>query len=321
MSIPGNESSGSGPSRRQFMHRAATVAGVAAATGPITTTARGDAQPSLPTVPFGEHRITRLILGGNPIYGHSHFNRLYSQTLRRYHTSDRVMSLLRRSQEVGIHAWQNSYTERTLADLLRHRREGGTMNWILLGKTDWARNPGVINEVAKLKPLGISQHGHLVEQSRREKQLRVVEDLLKRTRDTGVMVGFSCHNPQMIEIAEERGWDVDFYMTSMYYMNRTDAMVRKILGDDLPYGEKYLPSDPPRMCKMIRQTRKPCLAFKTLAAGRRSDSPAAIRQALAWVYDHIKPTDALILGMYNQESDQVGQDADIVRSILTPPTG
>ena len=149
----------------------------------------------------------------------------------------------------------------------------------------------------------------------------VVEDLLKRTRDTGVMVGFSCHNPQMIEIAEERGWDVDFYMTSMYYVNRTPAMYRKILGEDLPHGEKYLPSDPPKMCKMIRQTRKPCLAFKTLAAGRTSNSPAAIRQSLAWVYDHIKPTDALILGMYNQESDQAGQDAEIVRSILTSTTG
>ena len=317
MSIPGNESSGSGPSRRQFMHRAATVAGVAAATGPITTTARGDAQPSLPTVPFGEHRITRLILGGNPIYGHSHFNRLYSQTLRRYHTSDRVMSLLRRSQEVGIHTWQNSYTERTLADLLRHRREGGTMNWILLGKTDWARNPGVINEVAKLKPLGISQHGHLVEQSRREKQLRVVEDLLKRTCDTGVMVGFSCHNPQMIEIAEERGWDIDFFMTSMYYMNRTEAMYKKLLGDDLPYGEKYLPSDPAKMCEMVRQTQKPCLVFKTLAAGRLSNSPAAIKRALTWVYDNIKPTDAVILGMFNQLSDQVAQDTEIVRDILS----
>ncbi len=241
--------------------------------------------------------------------------------MRSYHTPERVMALLRRCEASGIDTWQNSYTPRTLSDLLRHREEGGKMNWVLLGKTNWVDDPRVIEEVAKQKPMGISQHGALVERCRREKKLVQLEDLLKRTRDTGVMVGFSCHNPQMIEIAEERGWDIDFFMTSMYYMNRTEAMYKKLLGDDLPYGEKYLPSDPSKMCGMIRRTKKPCLAFKTLAAGRLSNSPASIKRALSWVYANIKPTDAVILGMYNQLSDQVAQNTDIVRQILSARTG
>ena len=33
-------------------------------------------------------------------------------------------------------------------------------------------------------------------------------------------------------------------------------------------GEPYFEKDPERMCKMIRQVKKPCFAFKILAAGR-----------------------------------------------------
>ena len=45
-------------------------------------------------IQLGTRRVTRLILGGNPVYGHSHFNRLYSQQLRDYHTPERVVDLL-----------------------------------------------------------------------------------------------------------------------------------------------------------------------------------------------------------------------------------
>ena len=32
----------------------------------------------VPTVPFGQYQISRLIMGDNPIYGYSHFNQLLS---------------------------------------------------------------------------------------------------------------------------------------------------------------------------------------------------------------------------------------------------
>ena len=55
----------------------------------------------LPTIALGPHRVTRLILGGNPIYGHSHFNRLYSQHLIDYHTPERVVELLQATTAAG----------------------------------------------------------------------------------------------------------------------------------------------------------------------------------------------------------------------------
>ena len=63
-------------------------------------------------------------MGGNPIYGHSHFNKLYSQHLKDYHTPDRVVELVRACQQAGVNTWQNSYAPRTLEDVERCRAEG-----------------------------------------------------------------------------------------------------------------------------------------------------------------------------------------------------
>ena len=108
-----------------------------------------------------------------------------------------------------------------------------------------------------------------MERLHRQGKHDILTDLLKRIRDQGVLVGLSAHDPRLIEVAEEAGWDVDYYMGCLYYLTRPKDELRKLLGDDLPLGEIYLPSDPPRMFEVIRSVKKPCLVYKVLAAGRR----------------------------------------------------
>src|SRR5262249_47731676 len=108
-----HESAGGAPTRRDFLHRAAGAGAGAAAGGAAGAAAAGEA-PLLPTVKLGPHAVTRLILGGNPIYGYSHFNRLLSRHMTDWHTPERVVELLKRCEQAGVNAWQNSYAERTL---------------------------------------------------------------------------------------------------------------------------------------------------------------------------------------------------------------
>ena len=51
--------------------------------------AAAERQRTLPTIKLGKHDVTRLIIGGNPIYGHSHFNRILSQYMVAWHTPER----------------------------------------------------------------------------------------------------------------------------------------------------------------------------------------------------------------------------------------
>jgi hypothetical protein len=72
------------------------------------------------------------------------------------------------------------------------------------------------------------------------------------------------------------------------------------------------------MFKVIRAVKKPCLAYKVLAAGRRINSAAEVRKCFEEALANVKPTDALIVGMYQQFGDQVGDNAAIVREICAP---
>jgi copper oxidase (laccase) domain-containing protein len=69
------------------------------------------------------------------------------------------------------------------------------------------------------------------------------------------------------------------------------------------------------MFKVIQAVRKPCLAYKILAAGRRVDSPAQVQQSFETAFANLKRTDALIVGMWQQHSDQVTENAAFVRKL------
>ena len=321
---PLNEKSGKklegGQSRRGFLGQVSTLT-VVAATADV---ARGqadaappdpDALPNLlPTSQVGPHRITKLILGGNPIYGHSHFNRLYSQHLRDYHTTERVVELLRDSVNAGVNTWQNSYTMRTVSDVLRCRDEGIPFHWLLLGKGDWVRDPSIIETAATYKPDGISPHGSSSERLHREGNLKLLRDMLKRIRQTGALVGLSAHNPEVIEIAEDQGWDVDYYMCCAYYLSRPESEFKEMLGE-VPLGELYLRSDRERMMKIVKNASKPCLVYKVLAAGREVLTSRGIHNAFKFALDNMKQNDAMIVGMFQEFGDQVKMNARIVREL------
>jgi hypothetical protein len=67
------------------------------------------------------------------------------------------------------------------------------------------------------------------------------------------------------------------------------------------------------MFQAMRQTMRPCLAFKILAAGRLSENRSWVEQAFRQTLQSIKPGDGLIVGIYDQYSDQPAEDADFTR--------
>ena len=120
--------------------------------------------------------------------------------------------------------------------------------------------------------------------------------------------------PAVVDTIESKGWDLDYYMTCVYERHRTKEDLEKLLGQaPIPVGEVYLPNDPPRMFRMVRQTKRICLAFKILAAGRLSEHKPWVEQAFRDTFASIKPTDAVIVGMYDHDSDQPAENADFVR--------
>lgn len=298
-------------SRRSFL---GSAAGFAALASPAARAASQPAQAVLPKVRFGKTEITRLIIGSNPFYGYSHFNRILDQSMRDWYTQDRRMEVLHDCERHGINTWQVHYDPQLAEDFRRYRGEGGRMHLVLLASPDLVSKPNLLTEAAKLGPLGIAHHGNVTDDRFRAGEKGKVREFLKAVRESGVMVGLSTHNPAVVDTVEGEGWDLDYYQTCFYRVTRTAAEAREAYGE-APIGEIYMEKDPERMCTMIRQTKRPCLAFKLFGAGRLL-RPGQVEAAFRFAFANIKPTDPVMVGMFPKYSDQVGENTALVRKIL-----
>ncbi len=272
--------------------------------------------PDLPRVQIGGLSVSKLIIGDNPMYGYSHFNKLLSSHYVEWHTPDRVMEALRRAEEAGINAWQNSLTERSVSDAQRYLKEGGGVHWFALSWSDeWYRNPSKATEDARHGPVAMAPHGGGVgDRCFREGKLDLLKDILKRIRDAGTLVGLSAHDPRLVETAEERGWDVDYYMTALYHLSAARREFAQKFGHE-PMGEIYLREHRDRMLDVVSRVSKPCIVYKVLAAGRAIQSRDRIRSEFAYALKRMKLNDALLVGMYQKYGDQIGENAALVAEL------
>lgn len=260
--------------------------------------------PQLPKVPFGDTYITRLISGGNPLVGNSHFTPELSREMAEYFSAEEVVKYFHRLVENGIDTLQARGDYRVLQWLELFKREGGKLQWIVQTASEMHDVFENIRLLAATRPIGIYHHGSQTDKWWIEGTIDKVKDYLKCIRDQGVQVGLGTHTPEVIEYAEEHDWDVDFYMACFYNLNRKPRESTVISGrhDDT---EVYPEEDPVRMSQVIRATDKTCLAFKVLAAGRRCRSQEAVREALTFAFANIKPKDAVVVGMFDKHTDQI----------------
>jgi hypothetical protein len=297
----------------------ATVSSAHGAEPPAPTQAQR--QPELPTVAFGQHRITRMIIGSNPLYGYSHFNKWLDAHYSEYFTPEQKLRLLLHAEQMGINTWQVHYNDQPAGnspvdDFKRYRAAGGKMNLVLLADFALMKDYKLVPEVVQtMQPLSIAHHGGVTDNKFRDGQKQSIRDFLKAVHDAGVMAGVSTHNPGVVDVAESEGWENDYYMTCLYRVSRTVEETRAEFGE-APLGESFMERDPERMYKMIRATKKPCLAFKVMGAGRNIDSPQHVEQVLRTAYASIKPTDAVIVGMYGKFKDEAAENTALARKIL-----
>jgi hypothetical protein len=290
-------------SRREFLVRLGVlpIAAMAAQRG-VSFAQAGEA--GLPRIKFGRVSLSRLVCGANPFNAGSHLSVFVNRQMRQYYTPEQILKTLRRCQEVGINCWQSGSDK--YKTYRRFIDGGGKMHYLSINS-----DPAEIEPISKAGGLGIAHHGETTDNLFKAGKLDKIHDFLKRVRDAGLMVGVSTHMPAVIEAVEDKGWDVDYYMACVYERHRSEAELKKLLGRvPIHVPEVYLQEDPPRMFKVIRQTKRPCLAFKILAAGRLSERKAWVEKAFRETFQSIKENDAVIVGIYDEYSDQPAEDAE-----------
>lgn len=167
----------------------------------------------------------------------------------------------------------------------------------------------------------IYHHGTHTDNSWHEGRIEQVRDFVHCIHDQGLPAGIGTHIPEVIEYIEDKGWDTDFYMCSFYNLARGYKNAPATDRDAYAKGE-FAPADPRRMSAVMRRVSKPCNGFKILAASRKCTDPQATRAAFRFALDNVKPTDIIDVGMFQKYKNQVKENTDLVRELLsTQATG
>jgi len=272
----------------------------------------------IPQVPFGNSdlSVTRLISGGNPLCGNSHLSPELNEEMRDYFTPEQVVAYLHDLQAAGINTVQaRGDYHRILHWIELFRREGGKLHWIAQTASEMADVFQNIRVIAAAGAIGIYHHGSRTDKFWFEGEIDRVNDYLKAIRDTGCQVGLGTHIPEVLDYAENKGWDIDFYMACFYNIstrNRESALVDPNSAGQVAQ-ERFEHDDRIKMCRQIMATEKTCLAFKILAASRLCQTEKDVRDAFAFAFSNIKARDAVVVGMFPKHTDQI--EANVLHTI------
>jgi len=300
-------------SRRQFL--AGLSAAAAAAWFGLPAQCAGQpaaASPaSLPTIALGKHRISRLVVGSNPILGYSYMGTHADQHMKEYFTVERTAEFLERCEQAGITAHQLAIPDRAGPYVRLLRQRGSKLQLICL---DADRN-NIPKAIELTQPIAIAHHGGVTDRLFSEGKTEVVHDYVKAVHDRGLLAGVSAHNPDCIKRVADAGWEVDFFMTCFYFLTRKTVQKDFEIPMLDASGYPFLKDDPTAMTQVVRQVKQPCLGFKILGAGRLCSSQDSVQAAFRFAFKNIKPIDGVIVGMFPWHFDEVSANAKYTRQM------
>jgi hypothetical protein len=254
----------------------------------------------LPTIAIGSHRVSRLIIGGNPYSGISHHSPAKSKEMEDYYTADRIMADLREAERCGINTVLARADRHIMRVLNEYRNSGGRIQWIAQTAkgSEYADLAAHLRLIARYQPIAIYHHGGTTDQLYDAGKLDTLHDALKLIRDLGCAPGLGTHEPHILKQCYYEGYDVDFYVCALYNHTR--------------HREMYLDADRDAAIAAIQAVHLPVISIKVLAAGRSEPLPA-FRFAL----EHIKPIDAIAVGMYTKDHpDQIYDNVTLVDRLM-----
>ena len=192
--------------RREFL---SCLSGAAAGSALALGTTRGAGNvnsadtdpraPLLPTIRLGEHRVTRLIVGSNPISGYSYMGPIMDRHMKEYFTDEKIAEFLWRCESEGINAHQGSSPERMAPILRTLRQRGSKMKFICLHAGGQGRMPvdKVVTETQPVRaPIWVADRGAKPPR-KRPMGVRAPE------RMTGILA-LSVINPRLLFLRDER---------------------------------------------------------------------------------------------------------------------
>ena len=268
-------------------------------------------------VNFFGHSISRLVLGDNPMTGHSYIeHRIPGREMTAYYTAETIKKTLFDAEALGYDAMLPLADPYMIRVLKEYRADGGKMRFIF--QPYMAMDQTVsMRQMAELEPIGIYHQGTTTDYLYEAGRCADILSRIEQYRAMGIPVGLGTHRPDVIELSEREGWPVDFYMACLQNARKgREGEPSGFLSGKTKVGLRFYPEDRPVMLSCLRAQNKPVLAFKIFAGGQMFEGmdEAARRETLVSVYDEVfsalKPDDAAVTGVFQRDRDQLRENAE-----------
>lgn len=253
------------------------------------------------------YEVSRLIIGGNTISGTSHVDKAMDNEMEDYFTTKAIKDMLFNCMKHGINTMQLRGDKHILRIIREFRLEGGDMQWIAQSAPEFNSFNSCVNSMSALNPIMMYHHGVDLDNLFKMGKYQEIKDRLAYIRSKGLPVGLGTHMPEVIEYSQMHNWDVDFYMACVYNISTVDKQMKAATAgnEDPLYDDK----DVPIMYEAIRSVKQPCLAFKILSGNRKCETQETVKAAFNQAFENIKPSDAVVVGMFPKYIDQVALNA------------
>lgn len=250
---------------------------------------------SLPQVEIEGHKIGRLVIGTNWFLGYSHQTAARSSWIRDYQTPERIAGVLEVCSAGGMNAIVSPMSDiMTEAMRIHEERTGRHITWFIT--PGGATTDELLHNIDRCAELGAEFC--LPHTSWTDARLHIVNNeitdwprVAAHIRDCGMIPGLSTHRPEVIVVGDRAGYDIATYIQPY-----------NALGFLCPVETDWI-------ANVIRNTPKPVIIIKPLAAGRLNPITG-----LTFVFNTCKDTDVCCIGLLCEE--EAREDLEIARQIF-----
>ena len=272
------------------------------------------------SVNFFGNSVSRLIIGDNPMTGHSYIeDRISGQEMKNWYTAERLKEAFHNMEQCGYNTMLPLADPYIMRVLQEYQLDGGNLKFI------WQPYMPMDQEVSmrmmkQMDTIGIYHQGTTTDFLYENGRADEIKARIAQYRKLGVPVGLGTHRPDVIELSENEGWDVDFYVACLQNARRDrEGEPSGFITGKTKAKLLFYPEDRPVMLDLLQKLDKPVITYKIFAGGQMflGKTHDEIKQLIKGVYEEVfsalKPDDLAAIGVFQRDCDQIRENAELYR--------
>ena len=271
------------------------------------------------TVKFFGRDVSRIIIGDNPITGHSYIvDKTTGQEMIDFYTAEKILETLFEIERLGITAMLPIADPFMIRLLSEYERSGGKLQWIFQPYMPMNQEVSIRQIMGLRNTIGIYHQGTTTDYCFETGKCAEILERLKLYHTMGIPVGLGTHRPDVVETCVREGWDVDFFVACMQNARRNrEGEPSGFITGKTKAKLIFRPGDRPVMLECLRRYDKPVIAFKIFAGGQmflgktEEQIRAQVRNAYNEVFTALKPDDIAAIGVFQRDKDELREDVEV----------